>query len=171
MSKNTNTGNWSKIGDILKISDRYCIREDGRLYSLKNRFGYRKMPKLIGGSLCDGYLKHTILIDGKRTKTGLHRLLSCQYLGLDFTDKDAVVNHIDGNKLNNHLNNLEVVSRAINSKHAKNIGLYANAKPKCKPDFEIFGTSVEVCVADCNSSKKQAILDKIEELKEEAEAL
>jgi predicted XRE-type DNA-binding protein len=43
-----------------------------------------------------------------------------------FNPTGLTVNHIDGDKLNNRIDNLEVVSNAINMKHAFTSGLYDN---------------------------------------------
>ena len=40
----------------------------------------------------------------------------------------ATVNHIDGNSLNNHADNLEWISHADNIRHGFEIGLYPQAK-------------------------------------------
>lgn len=51
----------------------------------------------------------------------VHRLVAETFLK-DF-DKFPVVNHIDGNKLNNNVTNLEMCTYSDNSKHAYNTGL------------------------------------------------
>ena len=48
----------------------------------------------------------------------VHRLVAITFLGLK---EKLVINHIDGNKLNNHVSNLEWVTRSQNSTHAKSI--------------------------------------------------
>lgn len=55
--------------------------------------------------------------DGVRRNKTIHRLVLDTFIG----KSDLCVDHIDGNKLNNNLNNLEYVSHAENSKrHYKN---------------------------------------------------
>lgn len=52
---------------------------------------------------------------------GVHRAMMEAFFGL--IPENLVVNHIDGNKLNNTLSNLEVVTSGYNTKHAYELGL------------------------------------------------
>lgn len=52
----------------------------------------------------------------------LHRIVASAFLGLDPSSKQ-VVNHLDGNSLNNEISNLEVTTQADNIRHAYNTGL------------------------------------------------
>lgn len=61
-----------------------------------------------------GYLRITMSVEGKVKRMTVHRIVALTYLG----DSDLVVNHKDGNKLNNHYTNLEWVSQSENRKHA-----------------------------------------------------
>ena len=61
-----------------------------------------------------GYQRVTLCVDTKVKRITVHRLVALTYLG----DSELVVNHKDGNKLNNHVSNLEWVSASENRKHA-----------------------------------------------------
>lgn len=74
----------------------------------------------------DGYLKISYL--GKF----IHKLVAETFL-INYENK-PVVNHIDGNKKNNNVNNLEWVTRSENDIHAFKIGLRSN-KGKKNPAF------------------------------------
>lgn len=57
--------------------------------------------------------------EGEIFKVYVHRLVAEAFL----SDRDETVNHIDGNKLNNTLVNLEWVSYSENNSHAFKLGL------------------------------------------------
>ena len=88
----------------------------------------------------NGYLQCTLYINKKRTTHKVHRLVASTYLG----DIDGMtVNHIDGNKLNNHVSNLEIITHYENMQHAKNLlsfkeGIKKSSKSKTKlsPDIK-----------------------------------
>lgn len=56
---------------------------------------------------------------GGHAEEYIHRIMGYVWLGLMHNDK-RVVNHKDGNKLNNKLNNLELVSQSYNVKDGIN---------------------------------------------------
>lgn len=66
-----------------------------------------------------GYQRVTMSSNGKTKRMTVHRVVALTYLG----DSDLVVNHKDGNKLNNHYTNLEWVTQSENRKHAFRNGL------------------------------------------------
>lgn len=68
-----------------------------------------------------GYLYVKLSKNGKRKHSYVHRLVAINFLG-DHSD-DLVVNHIDGIKENNSLNNLEWVTHQENEEHAVKNGL------------------------------------------------
>jgi len=95
---------------------------------------YGKVRKIIGEKIHNfstkpnsrGYanimLYHS---DGIRYNHTVHRLVAVTFLGLR---ENLVINHIDGNKLNNHVSNLEWVTRSENCQHSKNISHLKRAK-------------------------------------------
>lgn len=132
MGAKNNTGT---EGILLKDFDyRYLVTKVGKVYSLFGSTGLRKSPHLMSPNQSkDGYLKVTLTLDnGKRIKTSVHRILAVGFLGLDFNNKNMVVNHRDGNKSNNKIDNLEVVTKKYNSIHAAKKGLY---RKNCKMKF------------------------------------
>lgn len=96
----------------------HAVTRDGRVYSLRsgrflklqvNQKGYHNV------GLYDG--------DKVRTKT-VHRLVALSYIPCEGVDPLTMqVNHIDGNKLNNTVNNLEWVTLQENVTHSVETGL------------------------------------------------
>lgn len=74
-----------------------------------------------------GYKSVSLTISGKRKNFLVHRLVASSFC-LNLYGY-PVVNHIDGNKLNNHSDNLEWVSYKQNLDHAKANGLRVYNKP------------------------------------------
>lgn len=100
---------------LIENSDGYYVNEEGQVLG--------KSGKILKHCLNEitGYLHVGVIINGKmRTKT-IHRLVA-ETFSHQPSDKHEV-NHIDGNKHNNHISNLEWVTRSENIKHAYKMGL------------------------------------------------
>ncbi len=96
---------------IMLRHPNYAITEQGEVYNSKTK-------KYLKASLHNaGYL--TVYVDGKNRL--LHRLLAEVFI--PNPDNLPCVNHKDGNKLNNDLNNLEWCTYGENNKHAYKTGL------------------------------------------------
>lgn len=61
-----------------------------------------------------GYVVISLKIHGERKTKSVHRLMACTYLGMNLEDVTIHVDHKDGVKSNNRLDNLEVVSCSEN---------------------------------------------------------
>ena len=102
----------------------YWITKDGRLYS--ERSG--KLVEIKTRLSQSGYISATVTGDNtKRTALGIHRLLAMAYLEKD--SRQTEVNHIDGDKFNNDLSNLEWCSHSENEKHKVRSGMTARTRP------------------------------------------
>ena len=97
---------------------QYCITKDGRVYSLKiNRWITQQV------SNNDYYIVSIGADNGTRYRKKVHRLLLQMFKPIDNCE-DYFVNHIDGDKRNNSLENLEWVTPKENAEHALVNGLY-----------------------------------------------
>lgn len=75
-----------------------------------------------------GYYLVTLVNQGKRSNKHIHRLLATHFIPNPFNKPQ--VNHIDGNKQNNALSNLEWVTSQENSRHAVDMGLCDDRRQK-----------------------------------------
>jgi hypothetical protein len=101
--------------EIIKGFTHHTINKKGEIKNLKT--GITK--KLWLGK--NGYYYVDIIESNKSTKIALHRLLMLQFV--PNPNNKRTVNHKDGNKLNNSLDNLEWATDSENIKHAWDIGL------------------------------------------------
>ncbi len=63
-----------------------------------------------------GYQRIGINVKGKKTPTVfVHQLVAAVFLGYKWNGHKLVVDHIDSNKLNNHLNNLKLITQRENN--------------------------------------------------------
>jgi hypothetical protein len=96
--------------DISGYEGLYQVSNTGRVKSLRNNI-IRKLGKFI-----NGYLFAGLKVNGEQHNKAIHRLVAEEFL--PNPDKKREVNHKDGNKQNNNLENLEWVTRQENIAHA-----------------------------------------------------
>jgi len=111
--------------NIVAFED-YLIYESGRIISLKN--GGRKELKICKGK--QGYCYVNLCEDGKRTFKQVHRLVAQHFI--PNPDNLPEVNHLDGDKSNNHKSNLEWCTSKQNKIHGTNLGLYPSGIKHCR---------------------------------------
>ena len=97
------------------LSWRFEISTYGRI---RNAITKRVYKSHIGTS---DYLQICTSICGRNKNIRIHRCVAETFLPNWFNDE--IVNHIDGNKQNNHLENLEWCSRKYNYAHAAQMDL------------------------------------------------
>lgn len=94
----------------------YLFSREGEIYSSKTK-------KFLSGRIGNHGYRY-LTIDG--TNWLHHRIIAMCFLNTPIKEQ---VNHIDGNKLNNKVENLEWVSRSENSRHAYSNQLNSGRKP------------------------------------------
>jgi hypothetical protein len=110
----SNFGNIKGIGGTI-------IRKDGKPYTVK--------PCILKPCISKyGYMLIDLKLDIYK-KYSVHRLVLEMFNPIVNMDKYQV-NHIDGDKTNNNINNLEWVTREENMQHAMKIGLF-NPNNRC----------------------------------------
>lgn len=107
-----------RIHDFLpEIKDYYTITSEGKIFSDNSG-----EMKLRNKSKTDYQIINLSKEDGTKKTFRVHRLVLMAFnLVKDFETLE--VNHIDGNKKNNNLSNLEWVTCSENQKHAFQLGL------------------------------------------------
>lgn len=119
----------------------YEINEKSEVRSLSNRNYYKIMQQRKDRAM---YWTVRLSNKGKDSTVYVHRLLGFAFIKNPLNK--PFINHIDGNKLNNSLNNLEWVTHSENMLHAYNIGLL---KIKAKSVYD-------TCTGKIYSSIKEA---------------
>lgn len=95
----------------------YEITKEGKIISLKNNKRYE-----IKGYIDKyGYRRVLLHVNGTRLKFFVHRLVANKFI--TNPNNKPQVNHIDGNKLNNNVSNLEWCTPKENIQHAIKTGL------------------------------------------------
>lgn len=108
--------------NVLSLFDgKYEVTEDGRIFS---NVGKRK--EMIGKITNCGYRMVVLNVNGKKLYPLLHRLIAEAFI--PNPNNLPEVNHKDGNKLNNSVDNLEWVTTKQNLIHARDKGLLPTTK-------------------------------------------
>lgn len=133
---------------IIKGFSKYSIDEYGLIKNIAR--DYFLQPRNSGyGS----YLTVALINDqGKRKTKFIHRLVAENFLQQE--EGKNIVNHIDGNKFNNHVSNLEWCTVAENIQHAYNTGLHNKAKGVDSPNTNLSTQKVRNICASLMSGLK-----------------
>ena len=107
------------------FGDDYLISDSGKLYKIKNGIIIKQLgiPRTKGSH---NYTHVVLYKNGKRHEFALHRLTAMVFI--PNPEKLPCVNHKDGNKHNNNVENLEWVSFSRNMTHAVEKGLFKKNK-------------------------------------------
>lgn len=100
-----------------EYGERYRVTRSGRVFSLTQK-------QFMTVQTASGYAQLRLIDDtGKAHPVQVHRLIAATYLVRPNDPGATIVNHKDGNPLNNDPENLEWVTRSENARHAVETGL------------------------------------------------
>ena len=111
--------------DVVGYEGLYMVSNFGRVKSIERTRnsgtgGYVQKGRIMSANN-KGYPAVTFYKGGKCKRFMIHRLVACTFIPT--SNKKLVVNHIDGNRKNNHVDNLEWCTQKQNIAHAISIGI------------------------------------------------
>lgn len=118
----------------------YYVTKDGRVISKKRNIEIKPNIKKTG------YANAILSVEGKILHKSIHRLVAETYI--PNPDGKPCVNHKDGNKLNNCVDNLEWCTYQENMDHAIKMGLKRSMKGSNNPHAKITSEIAEQIRAD-----------------------
>jgi hypothetical protein len=131
---------WRQIGDMA-----YYVSNFGEVYS-------ELTQTILKGSIASGYHKVVLFENGKPEYKAIHRLVAEAFIKK--VRNKEYVNHIDGNKLNNCVDNLEWCTPSENVLHSYRTGLQLPIKGVDSfrtdlKEFEIFEIKLALESGNC----------------------
>jgi len=149
----------SNLGNVRSL-DRFVKHYSGsnRIYKGKTLKGYLK---------ADGYSVVRLSNKGIVKNFTIHQLVAMAFLNHKPNGHKLVVDHIDNNKLNNRLDNLQIISQRLNvSRYKKGVSKYTgvcwnkNAK-KWAASIKIKGVKKHLGYFDCEIEASKAYKNKL----------
>ena len=144
---------------IAECNGEYHISNHGRVKSYKCGKERILKPYLLGGGL--PYYAYSLHIKNKRKICKVHRLVALAFI--PNPDNKPQVNHKDGNKLNNHIDNLEWMTSKENHQHAWDTGLFEGkrlAKSKAVIDI-VTGKKYDALTLACTDINESYVRHKL----------
>lgn len=107
------------------------LTEEGKAYEKRLDHNNQEYFSEIPAKSTSAYDRISVLVDGRRKRFHLHVLMAVAFLGLDLrshgtSNFSLQVDHIDNDKRNNRLDNLEIVTKQENLTRAWKTGCYKN---------------------------------------------
>lgn len=131
---------------VVGYEGSYEVSSIGRVRSLDRTINGPKGRRLIRGRLMvqrithRGYLRVCLAKNGESSDHFVHRLVAYAFIGVP--DGDLYINHIDGNKTNNVVGNLEWTTMAENAQHAHRMGIVNSARGESHPSSKLTAEQV-----------------------------
>lgn len=123
---------WKKI-IIDNYETNYSVSDEGQVKNDLNNV-------LLKPSIQQGYAHVTLYINGKYKRCKVHRLVAIAFI--PNPECKPYVNHIDGLKNHNVVNNLEWVTPAENTQHAVRTGLMLPTREHKVTQFSLEGDKI-----------------------------
>lgn len=125
-----------EAGEIWKpvkgYETRYMVSSHGRVFTIPQKVKRGNEYLTIKGGILlgnddyqDGYMRVVLVSETSKKDIIMHRLVAKHFI--PNPENKEYINHIDGNKKNNRIDNLEWVTNLENNQHARREGLYKNA--------------------------------------------
>jgi hypothetical protein len=151
---------WKDIKDFEGI---YQVSNFGRVrrWRKKAKFWYLLKPLAHSG----GYERLKLRNKGNDKDVYIHRLVAQSFLGIN---EEKVVNHIDGNRNNNRLDNLELVTQRENVSHGNKVknlvgASYKKNRGKWASSIQLLGKSRFLGSFNCETAAHFAYLKALKE--------
>ena len=107
--------------DMIGYEGLYQVSNLGEVRALPKP-GYKKGGILKQSKDKHGYMRIRLSKNNQKSTVSIHRAVALAFI--PNPENKSCVNHIDGNKSNNHVSNLEWVSYKENIEHADRTGLF-----------------------------------------------
>lgn len=117
--------------DILEYEGKYQVSNFGEVKNIKTKFILKPIDS-------HGYKYVHLCNSGKRKNKAIHRLVAIAFIPNPLNRLE--VNHKDGNKTNNNVNNLEWCSRKENAVHMSRVLRKNCKKILCIETEEVFNS-------------------------------
>ena len=140
--------------DLKGFEDKYKISSDGNLLNKNNN---TRVNTRISK---DGYVYVSLYYNKKTYIKTLHQLVAQTFVEKD-NNNSLEINHKDGNKLNNNIDNLEWVTNKENIKHAWKNKLFESVRKASKRYGKDNPNAKKVC-----QIKNNAIVEVFDTIKE-----
>jgi len=108
------------------VNGEFLVYEDGTMVDFETGKFYKHYDN------GNGYREYRFKKDGSERRIKVHQLVGQVFLKNPDPENFKMINHIDGNKTNNHKSNLEWCDAYINNKHARDT--YLNDVKKSNSD-------------------------------------
>lgn len=128
---------WRKIIDN-SVETNYSVSDDGQVRNDVTNY-------ILKNYIQNGYAHVTLHINKKSKRFNAHRLVAIAFI--PNPDNKEYVNHIDGNKNNNIVTNLEWVTASENTRHAVATGLKLPTRERGVVQYNLQGQKLNEFVS------------------------